>query len=496
MWRSFASLFVGALLPLAFAPFEWWFITPLLVAGYAWLTLSRYPRAAFRRGFAFGAGAFLTGTYWLYHSVVTIGQVPLPLALLLVLGMVAIMAVYFGLNAMILSRIAAKNRAVVFSLLPFIWVITEWLRGWVLSGFPWLALGTSLPGTVAGGWLPIGGVHLGSFVLVSAGSAIAAIATAERKMQRAGAVVLLVLVAVSGVLYDRQWSEPLDDTLRVSIGQLGQDQRLKWDPEQFNATLEWYAQFAVAGADADLILMPEVAIPTVAQRVEGYLNQLERLAVSRGQSVALGILNRPEDSEPSNAMLTLGGDDRQWYEKRHLVPFGEFFPVPSFIRDWMRLKGLPYADIRRGDLSPPAVQVGDALAAVSICYEDAYSGEQLVFFPSATFIINISNDAWFGDTIAPHQHLQIARTRSAESRRWQARATNAGITAIIDDRGRVIETVPAFQPATLNGTLSLRAGHTPYTKIGNAPLLILCALTLLAGGYQVRRGGSGFNPAK
>jgi apolipoprotein N-acyltransferase len=186
-------------------------------------------------------------------------------------------------------------------------------------------------------------------------------------------------------------------------------------------------------------------------------------------------------------MLALDGRDRQWYDKRHLVPFGEFFPVPAFVREWMRLRDLPYSDIARGRAYPDPLLVAGLPVAASICYEDAYPAEQLGFFPDAAFIINVSNDAWFGESIAPHQHLQIARTRSAESQRWQLRATNSGITAIIDGSGHVVATAPSFEPAVLRGTITAVRGHTPYTRTGNLPVLLISLFAVAAAALLARR---------
>lgn len=485
MRSLFASLALGSLLPLAFAPFGLWWLTPILVAAQALVWADMPVRAAFWRGFAFGAGAFLSGTYWLYHSVVTIGKVPLPLALLLVLGMVAIMALYFGLNAAVIVRIARARLVGIALLLPVVWVPTEWLRGWVLSGFPWLSLGYSLPDTPLGGWLPLGGVYLGSFVILAIASTLLMLTV--RKTRLIAVVFGVALSFATFLLHGHDWTRDAGKSLTVNIGQLGLDQSLKWERSQFQKTLQWYAEF-VAAADGDVLIMPEVAIPALADSVDGYLQQLAQITAKREQSLVLGILRRPEGEDPSNALLVMQSGTRQWYEKRHLVPFGEFFPVPAFVRNWMRLRGLPYSNVRAGDRNQRPVDVGGFSVATSICYEDAYASEQLLFFPESAFIINISNDAWFGDTIAPHQHLQIARTRSAESERWQARSTNAGITALIDQDGRIVSQAPAFEPATLSGRLTMRAGHTPYTKTGNWPVLLLSlfGFSLIALRYKRR----------
>ncbi|MEO0574878.1 MAG: apolipoprotein N-acyltransferase [Pseudomonadota bacterium] len=483
--RILIALVLGALLPLAFAPFEWWWLTPVLLAAWVTCWISPDAKKVFWIGFAFGAGAFLTGTYWLYHSIAVIGKAPLALTLFLMLGMVAIMALYFGATASLSVRLSGGRwRVALFALAP-LYTGLEWLRGWVLSGFPWLNLGYTLPETLIAGWLPLGGVYLGTFVIVATAATLLWIVKADGR-ERFIAIAFVVTLTASGVLLTPvQWSERQTGSVSVRIAQLGLDQSRKWAPEEFETTLQWYGGFVRDHAGADLLLAPEVAVPTVADRVPGYLDQLELMAGSAGSELLLGILRRDAEGQVSNALLRLGVGDRQWYDKRHLVPYGEFFPVPPFIRSWMKAKGLPFSDLKAGVASPTPLIVGGHAIATSICYEDAYANEQLTFFPDARFIVNVSNDAWFGDTIAPHQHLQIARTRSAESQRWQARATNTGITAIINDRGGVVDSAPAFEPAVLSGELELRAGHTPYTLVGDKMALLL-SLVLLAPVIQRR----------
>ncbi|MEL7311051.1 MAG: apolipoprotein N-acyltransferase [Pseudomonadota bacterium] len=486
--RLAVSTVLGAFLPLAFAPYEQWWLIPVLVAGWIGCWWDLPTRRAWWVGFAFGASAFTAGTYWLYHSIVTIGNAPWALAIFLVFGMVAIMALYFGFSAALSVRIAGGRRASTLIVLPGAFVLFEWMRGWVLSGFPWLTLGYALPETALAGWLPVGGVYLGSFVLVVLGSALRAVFSGGIR-RRVGAITLVLVAGLSIALTDRQYARAEPEQVTAALAQLGLDQKLKWDEAQFQSTLQWYGSFVRDHAGADLLLTPEVAIPTVADRVPGYLDQLENLAAAGDSTLLVGILARDPGESPSNVLLQLGDTPRQQYAKRHLVPFGEFFPVPGFIREWMRLQGLPFSDLKRGDASPIPLQVGGLPIATSICYEDAYASEQLTFFPEARFIVNVTNDAWFGDTIAPHQHLQIARARSAESQRWQFRAANTGITAIIDGRGQVVAAAPSFEPAILTGQISTVSGHTPYTRFGNV-LALMIALVSISIGMNVSRRSS------
>ncbi|MEL7023089.1 MAG: apolipoprotein N-acyltransferase [Pseudomonadota bacterium] len=484
--RLLASALLGALLPFAFAPYEHWWLIPILFSAWigCWWDLPR--RRAWWVGFAFGAAAFTAGTYWLFHSIVTIGNAPWALAIFLVFGMVAIMALYFGFSAALVGWIANHDRGRVLLMFPGAFVVLEWMRGWVLSGFPWLTLGYSLPETPLAGWLPVGGVFLGSFVLVALAATLRAVLMGAAA-RRVGLAVIAVFVVSSVALKDRQFANPEGVEVAGALAQLGLDQTLKWDEAQFQSTLQWYAEFVRDYSGVDLLLTPEVAIPTVADRVPGYLSQLESMASAGGSTLLVGILAREPDESPSNVLLQLGSGPPRQYAKRHLVPFGEFFPVPGFVREWMRLQGLPFSDLKRGVADPTPLQVGSLPIATSICYEDAYASEQLTFFPAARFIVNVTNDAWFGDTIAPHQHLQIARTRSAESQRWQFRAANTGITAIIDGRGRVLSAAPSFEPAILVGRVQTVAGHTPYTRFGNILALLVALVSVSLGLSHSRR---------
>ena len=481
--RYAVAALLGAALPLAFAPFEAWWLIPLLLAGWFASFQDLPPARAFRVGFVFGASAFTAGTYWLYHSIVTIGNAPLALAVFLVMGMVAIMAFYFGASAALTVRIARGRTGVALIAFPGLFVVLEWLRGWVLSGFPWLSLGYALPESVLAGWLPLGGVYLGSLVLVMLAMALVAV---PGRYRRPGLVALVLLAGASVALKDRQYVIPDGEPLSAALAQLGLEQELKWEREQFETTLQWYAGFVRDHAGADVLLTPEVAIPAVAERVPAYLNGLDRVARQSGSHLLIGILRSTDGVGVTNGIVKIGAGTPGGYDKRHLVPFGEFFPVPSFVREWMKLQGLPFSDLERGVADPEPLTIGGQPVASSICYEDAYPSEQLVFFPDARFIVNVTNDAWFGDTIAPHQHLQIARTRSAESQRWQLRAANTGITAIIDSRGRVAAAAPAFEPTVLTGTVQPASGHTPFTRLGNG-LPVGLALFLAVAAMVTRR---------
>jgi apolipoprotein N-acyltransferase len=284
-----------------------------------------------------------------------------------------------------------------------------------------------------------------------------------------------------------EWTEPAGEPLTATIvqGGIGQDQ--KWRREQFEPTLELYRNSILANRNSELIVWPEVAIPAYTDEVEPYLDLLQSDLSSARQTLALGILER-EGERVYNSVLVLNGENRQVYRKRHLVPYGEYFPVPDAVREWMRLSSLPYQDMIRGAAVQPLPEMRDGIRiAVAICYEDAYGAEQLYALPEAGLLVNVSNDAWFGDSIAPHQHLEIARARALEAGRFVVRATNTGVSAFIGPDGELLQRAPQFEYATLTMDVVPMRGMTPYARTGNWPIVTL-ALGLVGWfAWQSRR---------
>jgi apolipoprotein N-acyltransferase len=250
--------------------------------------------------------------------------------------------------------------------------------------------------------------------------------------------------------------------------------------------MEKYAAMTAALAPAELVIWPEAAVPAPDHLVQPYLEELADLASAREQQLLVGILTRdPATDEYRNSILALGAPAGA-YHKRHLVPFGEFFPVPAFVRRWMRMMNLPYSDLAAGRHDQPLLRARGVGLAPTICYEDAYGAEQLGFIPAAGVLVNVSNDAWFGDTLAPHQHLQMARMRALETGRPMARSTNTGITVFTDERGRITARAPSFEPAVLAAAVQPYTGLTPYVRTGNAPVVVLAIGLVLAAAAAAR----------
>ena len=453
---------------------------PILLLPLLYVYVSRSPRDAGWLSFFFGLGLFLSGTYWIYISVVIFGQAPPWIAFLLMFGLVLIMAAHLFATGWLISRFAQGEPWLLLLVAPATWVLIEWLRGWILSGFPWLAVGYSQIDSVLAGWAPVIGIYGVSFMtMLSVTAVLVAFMTTGRQRW----LILLPLFS-GGLLKLVDWTEPSGPAVRSTVVQAGISQDEKWLPERLQSTLDFYRAAAWQAQGSEIVVWPEAAIPAVDDRVENYISALQADTRVSGRTILFGILERVESrGEVSifNSVMLVAGDRRQVYRKRHLVPFGEYFPVPAKVREWMRMMSLPHNDLSAGDDVQPLLEAANGeILAVAICYEDAYGAEQLYALPDASILVNVSNDAWFGDSIAPHQHLQIARMRSLEVGRATIRATNTGISAFISHTGELLAVGAQFEPVTLTMDVEPRKGSTPYASTGNKPVIGLCLL-ILAG---------------
>lgn len=479
----------GALTTLTFAPFGLYFLMPILMLPVMFAWTFAPPRASAKLSFWYGTGLFLSGTYWLYISIHVFGQAPVWVAMVIMLGLVLIMAAYCAAAGWLISRLVERKAQRLLLVAPAAWVTSEWLRGWLLSGFPWLAAGYSQIDSSIAGWVPLVGIYGASAVTVFVSAALLAAIIENGRLRWLYACAVILPWVAGAAMLPIQWTEASDHSLRTTIVQGGVSQDRKWLPDEFQPTLELYRNAVLGHRDSDLVVWPEVAIPSVIDQVENYVGVLQSDLRSKPKTLIFGILERDLDSrEVFNSVVMLDGHDRQIYRKRHLVPFGEYFPVPDFVRHWMRLMSLPTSDMSAGIDEQPLLRAhsGDKMA-VAICYEDAYGAEQLYALPESSVLINVSNDAWFGDSIAPHQHLQIARMRALEAGRYVVRATNNGVSAFIGPKGELLETAPQFEYAAMTIDVIPHTGATPYVRTGNWPVVTLLLGILAWFAWSSRR---------
>jgi apolipoprotein N-acyltransferase len=481
---------LGAATTLAFAPFGWSLLTPFLILPLLYVCMTLAPRDAAAHGFWWGLGLFLTGTYWIYISVHVFGNASVWVAFLLMVGLALIMATFLSLSGWLISRLCHGEPLFLLLVAPSAWVLVEWIRGWALTGFPWMALGYGQIDLPLSGWAPLTGVYGVSFMLVLSSASVLVLLMDRSARGRTLGISGLVLPWIAGgALSYVEWVEPAGKAIRTSIVQAGLSQDQKWNRNQLRPIMEYYRGATLSVADSELVVWPEVAIPALNDTVEPFIARVEADARLSEQVILLGILERTYDGGAEeriyNSVFALGTDERQRYRKRHLVPFGEYFPVPQFVRQWMKMQNLPHSDLAKGeDVQPLITLTNGVQLGVAICYEDAYPDEQLYALPDAGVLINVSNDAWFGESIAPHQHLEIARMRSLEFGRPTVRSTNTGISAFISAQGELLQIGKQFQKELMTGNVQPHRGLTPYAAGGNWPIISLCLAIL--GAFWIR----------
>ncbi len=483
------ALAAGALAVLGFAPFDrpWagWLAACLLLLAWQGVT----PVRALGRGFLFGLGLFGPGVAWVHLSIQVYGGASAWVAWLATAALVAWLASFPALAGALAAWLApGPGRG---WLAAPAWLLAEWLRGHLLTGFPWLDLGYSQLGTPLAGWAPVLGTYgVGGLLVLAAGATVALSRPGTRRWSALG---ILILLLASGLVLDRHdWTRPLGAPLRVALVQGNIPQNEKWDPAARSAILDLYTDLTrgewqrPAAVRAQWVVWPEAAVPAFLDEVEAaVLRPLAAEGARAGSRLVTGVpVMDTSDWRYYNAIVDAGAPAHRYY-KRHLVPFGEYVPLRRWLGGLLEIVRLPVADFSAGR-GRPLLALGRHRVGASICYEIAFGSEIAEALPEAELLLNLSNDAWFGDSLAPHQHLEIARMRALETGRELLRATNTGITAIIDAHGRVRTRGPRFQVAVVRGRVQPRQGLTPYARWRDAPALLLALLALAAAGVRRR----------
>jgi len=492
--RLLGALLLGAASVLAYAPLGWFPVIWFTLGGlFGLLGICRTVREGARIGAAFGFGLFITGVSWVYVSLSVFGGMPAPVAGLATFLFCIVLAIFPAAVGALFVRFSSPawlSRALLFAAL---WVLAEWLRGWLLTGFPWLAVGYSQsPPSALAGFAPVLGVYGVSLICTLLAALVyevfkrwfSPIACSTTSWLRwCPALPLLtvaLLFAVGELLRDVRWVAPQGEPITVALLQGNIAQDLKWRPEKFADSLRTYYRLA-EGNPAQLTVMPETALPAFLDQVpRDYLDELRKLALRQNGDLLFGIALGAAESGGAgyaNGAISLGASVQQRYSKSHLVPFGEFVP-PGFA--WfLAMANIPMSDFTPGARVQPPLNIAGQQVAVNICYEDAFGEEIIRALPAATLLVNLSNVAWFGDSLAPAQHLQIAQMRALESGRMMLRATNTGMTAIVGVDGRVQAVLPPFTRGALVGEVRGYAGTTPYVRWGNWPVIVLALLLLV-----------------
>lgn len=475
--QNLLVLLSGALTVFAYAPFNVFVLLPVCWA-VLWLLLQEAsPRRSLGLGFLWGFGQFWAGGGWLFVALHTFGHMN-PLLTILVLS---VFFAYLALWGMFASWFFVKLRgtAVLPNALTMAacWSLCEWLRGWIFTGVPWLAVGyTQTPPSPLAGFAPVFGSYGVGFLLILMTALIATACVDKQSRMRAG-IAALMIIATGAALRLVDWVHPVGDPIRVALIQPNVPQDLKWDSARLNEWLIRNVELARAHP-AQLVAFPETVIPLMESQIpDGYLDALSEKARAMGGDVIAGSFTTDAQGHIFNSALSYGTQPRQVYSKQHLLPFGEYSP-PSM--HWLLdLVNIPMADQTRGDEEQPPMRIGNQKIAVNICYEDVFGEELIYHLPDATMMLNMSNLAWYGDSHAQPQHLQISQFRAMEMGRPMLRSTNTGMTAIVMPDGSVPHVLKAFTTDAIEADVRGYEGMTPYGRWGNWP--VLCAIWISIG---------------
>ena len=514
-----ASLLSGAAIPLGFSPFNLWSVLMLAIAAVFITHRNTPPRRALLNGFLFGVGMFGAGTSWIYVSIHQFGAASPALAGLLTGLFVAGISLLFVVPCFWLYSTLRQRWHIHFAwqqalLFSALWLIFEWTRSWLLTGFPWLLSGYSLLDTPAASWAPVTGVYGLSFLVVITSTLVASLAIKDRqaiettkdtKNMKKGLSFLGNLRALRGSkallafsvaalwiaswpLATIQWTKPTGEEITFSAIQGNIPQGLKWNPDYIQNTVATYINQTRTDWQQDLIIWPENALPLFHSRIGWLLEQLNQKAENNNSTLITGLpIDIPSSDrlEYYNGIVSVGQGSGTYY-KQKLVPFGEYVPFESLLRGLIAFFDLPMSSFSAGNADQAPLKARDIIITPYICYEVVYPDFAARMAHNSGLLLTISNDTWFGQSIGPEQHFQMARMRAIETGRYLIRGTNDGITALVNDHGKTLKTIPRFEEGVLRGSAKVMSGNTPFMIAGSWPVLILC-LAMIAIYYVTFR---------
>jgi len=490
--KNALAVLAGVCLTLACAPF---YAFPLALVAAAFLLvlwLDVTPQIAFRRGFFYGLGLFGSGVYWVYISMHTYADLPPWGAGALTAVFIATLALFPACQGWLLNRYFPKtNYAKMLCAFPALWVFFEWVRSWLFSGFPWLFIGYSQTQTPLKGFAPLLSVYGVSLAVVFSAALLVNAALRLKQKQRLAAylsLLVFVLLWTAGALLNQiPWTQPEGRPLQVSLIQANIPQQLKWLPEQIQPTLQQYKDLSANHWDSQVVIWPEAAIPAPLDNVTDFVNEMSDTAKLHHAQLIAGIPVKSSDNDGYfNAVISVGNDGAGYYLKHRLVPFGEFIPLQQWLGRIFDLLQVPMSDFTPAKGFSEPLTVRDNIKLLTfICYEIAYPEQVLHTLKDVNILLTVTNDAWFGHSIAQAQHLQMAQMRAIENGRPLIFASNNGITAFISAKGRLLATAPPFQTYVLTSTIQAYAGKTPWQRYAMDPiLLILLSLIIVAVKYR------------
>lgn len=484
--RAALLMFAGGLQTLTFAPYYLWWLGPLSLLLILLVCVPLACGQLFRAGWFVGLGLFASGASWVYVSISQYGNTKQWIAMVLTLLFVAGLALFHGLAFWFWGKLARYSAVRRLLLFPAIWLLGDWLRGWLLTGFPWLYLGTAHTDGPLAGLAPLGGVHLVTLALLA--TAAAAYGAIWLLLQARHILAATVLVAgllpwlIAPVVNRIDWTSLAQEPTPVAAMQGNIPQQMKWDPDFLKNQIVAYLGMTKEHWNTDIILWPETAIP-IPQDKAGKIIDLIRERLGENSTLITGIpwygfSKRSEGFVFHNSITAIGAGEGI-YHKQKLVPFGEYVPLEKYLRGLIGFFNLPMSSFTPGPKNQSTLTANELRVMPFICYEVAYPDFLARNAVNTDLLLTISNDAWFGDSIGPLQHLQLARMRALETGRYILRGTNNGVTAIIDNKGQITERIPQFERAVMTGEVYRASGNTPYMVTSSWPVLTFALILIV-----------------
>ena len=487
MYNKTVFIILGALNVLAFSPFNLWWVS-IASLSLMLVLFDQYRGEGFKIGFLYGLGMFGAGVSWIFNSLYDYGEAPFIAAAVMVIVSTLVLSIFLALMMKLFDILQSNQTSTRVICFVSIWVLIEWIRSWILTGFPWLLLGHTLVDSPLKGVVSVFGTFGGSALIAFLSIAVFEMVNAKKQFIESWVLTISIVIAAAMLLSTIEWTDQVSDKpIKVAAVQANIPFEMKWDKSRRNDVYQAYVDLTKPYIDSDIIVWPETAIPTFYRVAnQGFIPLYEKELMRNNAELISGVFTyEPGTERIFNSFVTLGGD-RQFYSKKHLVPFGEYIPLRFIFNFFQTIVTIPMSDLYPGEGSS-ILTMNNIPVGVSICYEVTFGEEILHALPQAQLLVNVSNDAWFGDSLAPHQHLQIARVRALETGRYMVRATNTGVSALIDPQGRIVRQSGQFVEEVVSGHVWAMKGRTPFIIWGNWAIIIIMSGLLLLVFVQFRK---------